>query len=130
MHSSVIRSSDYDALAMPTVRTVQQEIAAEENILVDDPILRRALTSVHRDGWSLRQLFEEPRAMLPVVPSRRGPGLVYIFSDSVALVIEQKTGRVRFVLSADDALRILQHDSPELLHGNQWACLRSSAVAA
>lgn len=97
------------------------EIGIEQVLEVADPATKQAMAALHQSGWSLLRLFEDPLAMFPVAPRRSGPGRVFLFSDRVALVVVQRSGKVEVVLRTEDALACLRADSPELLEAHPWA---------
>jgi hypothetical protein len=81
----------------------------------------RALLNIHKDGWSLQQLFSIPNAVLPLPEPKFPPGRKYLFSDNVAVVVDQNSGRIVASLPARAALRTLDDLTPEVLEESEWA---------
>lgn len=90
----------------------------------------KVLDAVHRDGWSLEQLFREPLAVLPLPEGKFPPGRVYLFTENVAVVVESATGVVVASLPVRVALDTLHRYSPQVLAGDGWASQRWAETAA
>ena len=81
----------------------------------------RVLDSLHRDGWSLQKLYEQPLAVLPLPEGKFPPGRVYMMTDSVAVVVNKQTGLVITSLPVTAALKTLNQFTPKVLEGDEWA---------
>lgn len=114
--------------AQPTV--VPMPTAPEEGF--EDDLKYRGMTltmdkvldALHRDGWSMARLYRAPLAVLPLPEGKFPPGRVYLFSENVAVVVNEKTGSVITSLPAHAALKTLNLHSPDVLAGDRWASRR------
>lgn len=81
----------------------------------------RALEALHKDGWTLHRIFTEPHAVLPLPTAKFPEGRVYLFGDSVTVVVQKDNGRVIASLPTRAALRTLDELTPDVLEDNEWA---------
>lgn len=81
----------------------------------------RVLDSLHRDGWSLQKLYEQPLAVLPLPPGKFPPGRVYMCTENVAVVVNRQTGSVVTSLPTTAALKTLNQFTPDVLEDDKWA---------
>ena len=86
----------------------------------------KVLDSLHRDGWSLQRLYEQPLATLPLPAGKFPPGRVYMMTENVAVVVNRTTGSVVTSLPVTAALKTLNQFTPEVLDEDPWAAARWS----
>jgi len=113
--------SQHERALLPPLPGGTQDFPEDEMFVGTSPAQDRALVNLHKDGWSLTRLFSSPNAVLPLPTPQFPAGRVYLFSDNVALVVDQATSRIIASLPARAAMRTLDDSTPEVLEEDGWA---------
>jgi hypothetical protein len=108
---------------LPPVPTVPVGLADDEKYRGITPAMDKAIEALHQDGWSVKRLFTEPNAVIPL-PPKFPSGRVYLFADNVAVVANESNGGVIAVLPINAALHTLFKFDPESLLLDEWAAAR------
>lgn len=88
------------------------------------PTQDKVLDALHRDGWTLQRLYTSPSAALPLPTGKFPPGRAYLFSDTVAVVVNRANGSIITSLPAIAALKTLNQYTPDVLVNDEWASER------